>query len=98
MLLSVIIGMFSAISLCFSVFALIHVTKYENLRIRSKDNEDELSTFKTRIKSLENKFYAAQRSRKSNQFDDLATQLLARQLGLEHSENDDVDDDELDPE
>lgn len=57
MVLTVIFGAIATLSLAFSIFSLIHVAKYENIRIRSKDNQESLDAFDSRFKSLENRMY-----------------------------------------
>ncbi|MDE0555748.1 MAG: hypothetical protein OXI24_16135 [Candidatus Poribacteria bacterium] len=73
--------MFTAVALSFSVFALISVQKYEHIRIRSKDNQDELAALTKRIESVRQLHY------KGNKSNDLVTQLLMQQFGL-NAEND----------
>lgn len=91
--LFIIIGMFSALSLSFSVYSLIAVSRYERLRQIAKSNESDLIDLRDRMSRLNNSVNAKY-SRASSK-DGLIEQLLMRSLGLDNEREDDVTDDEL---
>lgn len=90
--LLIIIGLFSALSLSFSVYSLIAVSRYEMLRQIAKSNESDLIDLRDRMSRLNNSVNAKY-SRASTK-DGLIEQLLMRSLGLDN-EREDVPDDEL---
>ena len=82
MILTVIFSAIATLSLAFSIFSLIHVAKYENIRIRSKDNQESLDAFDSRFKSLENRMYRYFREGgQGGTTDKLLAQLIHQQFG-----------------
>ena len=89
MVLTVILGLISTLSLAFSIFSLIHVAKYESIRIRSRDNQDSLDKYESRFKSLENRMYRYMGEGKaSTTTDQLLAQLIHQQFGNGESTDD----------
>ncbi len=85
-----IVGLFCVISLCFSIFSLIHVAKYEKIRIRSKDNEDTIDQVVRKVDSLRQKMYNELRKVQSgSQTDDIVAEILKQQLGIGGSTEED---------
>lgn len=46
-----ILGIFTAVSTCFSIYALIQASTYEKVRITGRDNEDAIETLKRHFNS-----------------------------------------------
>lgn len=86
--LLIIIGLFTAVSFTISLFCFVLVAKYEGIRVRTKDNQDELGVLTRRIKSLENKYYIMKREGGGG----LMEKLLMQQFGSELSESDELED------